>query len=50
MKNICYTVSLLIAVYWALGTFVWDLGFLVHSMLGVAVLSFVSGTVSSNRA
>lgn len=49
MRNIWYTVAFLITLYWALGAFVWDLGFLVHAMLGMAILSFIAGTQNHRR-
>jgi hypothetical protein len=50
MKTILYFITLLITIYWALGAFVWDLGYLVHAMLGLAIIAFLSGRYYTDNA
>jgi hypothetical protein len=50
MRTILYFVTLLVTIYWALGAFVWDLGNLVHAMLGLAVIAFLSGKYYPDNA
>lgn len=45
MSNILYIVAVILIIGWALGTFVYAVGSLIHVLLVIAVIAIILGVI-----
>lgn len=48
MQNLLYTVALVFVLLWALGFFVYSAGFIIHTLLIIAVIAVLLRLIKGN--
>ena len=50
MRSILYIIAVILVIGWAIGTFAYAAGGLIHILLVIAVIAFLLGIIRGDRA
>lgn len=49
MRNLLYIVAVVLILFWAIGFFGYSLGYLIHVLLVIAIISILLGIIRNKR-